>query len=81
MAKATKTAKVSAVSFAEWKCEVVNGKPEKLKIVRPCVKITKEEADVLNDGRIGSGNKIVNLFFANEAKGKEADDNQGQNGE
>jgi len=81
MAKATKAVKVTAGSFAEWKCEIASGKPEKLKIVRPCVKITKDEADTLNEGRIGSGNKIVNLFFANEAKGKTADDTVGQNGE
>lgn len=81
MAKATKAAKVTAGSFAEWKCEITSGKPEKLKIVRACVKITKDEADVLNEGRIGSGNKIVNLFFANDTKGKADDETGGQTGE
>lgn len=53
-------------AFQEWKCEVKNGQAEKLKLVRACVKITEDEANVLNEGRLHSGNKIVNLYYPAE---------------
>lgn len=57
------TQKDAAPVYAEWKCEVKGGKAEKLKLVRPSVKITEQEANVLNSGRLTGEHRIVNLYF------------------
>ena len=58
--------------YEEWKCEIkaiveegkVTGKNvEKLKLMRACVKITDEEADVLNAGVKDGSNSIVSMYF------------------
>lgn len=50
---AKKDAKAKGDHYEEWRCEIVKGadgsrKVEKLRKLRPCVKITDEEADTLN---------------------------------
>ena len=58
--------------YEEWKCEIkaiveegkVTGKNvEKLKLMRACVKITDEEAEVLNAGVKDGSNSIVSMYF------------------
>ena len=52
--------------FQEWKVQVSNGKVEKLKIMRACVKITDEQAEVLNRGIEQGGNQIALMYFKPE---------------
>ena len=47
--------------FEEWRMEKVNGKLEKLKLVRKGVKITQETADTLNSGAESAVNPIMYL--------------------
>ena len=39
---------------------------EKLKLTRPCVKITKEEADILNEGVLNGPNTFGFMYFRPE---------------
>lgn len=58
--------------FQEWKAEIKTDKEtgaksfEKLKLVRESVKITPEQAELLNDGLLYGGNGIVNAYFRPE---------------
>lgn len=56
--------------FEEWTCQIntVDGKnvAEKLKLKRKCVKITAEQADVLNHGRLTGGNTYADMYFRPE---------------
>ena len=52
--------------FEEWECKVANGKAEKLKCVRKRVKITEQEAEVLNNGLLTGGNSYVKMYFRPE---------------
>lgn len=70
--------KSEIIHFEEWDVQVIvtkdgegdNAKPtyraEKLKLSRKCVKITEEEADALNHGRLTGGNTYVKMFFKSE---------------
>ena len=58
--------------FQEWKAEIKTDKEtgaksfEKLKLIREVVKITPEQAELLNDGLLYGGNSIVNAYFRPE---------------
>lgn len=52
--------------YEEWKCQIKGGKAEKLKRLRAAVKISDEQAEILNDGRIKGGNAYANLYFLPE---------------
>lgn len=65
-------AKTKAPVYQEWDVQVKiskdeNGKTtygyEKLKISRPCVKISEQEADILNDGVLRGGNNYAKMYF------------------
>ena len=64
----------AAKHYQEWKVEikssVVDGKTvktaEKLKVVRECVKISDEEAEVLNRGILEGPNTIASMYFKAE---------------
>lgn len=43
------------VMYEQWRMEAVNGKLEKLKMLRSNVKITDEEAEILNAGATSPG--------------------------
>lgn len=43
------------IMYEQWRMELVNGKLEKLKMLRGNVKITEEEADILNAGATSPG--------------------------
>ncbi len=49
--------------FAEWECKIKNGEAEKLKLRRPCVKISAEEAETLNAGVLGGLNTYGLMYF------------------
>ena len=51
------------VHFEEWECKVLNNKCEKLKVIRPKVKITEVEADTLNRGLLVGGNTYAKMYF------------------
>jgi hypothetical protein len=59
-------AKPKPIHYEEWQCEINNGQADKLKIIRPCVKITDLEAESLNHGQIHGGNKYAKLYFKPE---------------
>ena len=50
-------------SFDEWECKVLGGKVEKLKVKRSGVKITEEQAEILNEGIINGSNTYGSLYF------------------
>lgn len=53
--------------FEEWECKILGGgKYEKLKLRRKCVKISEEQADLLNESRIKGGNAYAHLYFKPE---------------
>lgn len=52
--------------FVEWNCSIKNGKETKLAITRKCVKITEEEAEVLNRGTLKGGNTYGLMYFRPE---------------
>ena len=62
--KVTSPATSNNRDFEEWKCEIkinrdkegkeTTREAEKLKKIRPCVKITEQEAETLNDAALNS---------------------------
>lgn len=57
-----KPSKASAPTYEEWRMENVNGKLEKLKLIRSGVKITEAEAATLNAGANLSSQNPVKYF-------------------
>jgi hypothetical protein len=53
----------SSGHYQEWDCKIEKGQCEKLKISREVVKITDEEAETLNAGRLTGGNNYVKMYF------------------
>ena len=51
------------ISHEEWICEIKAKQPSKLKLVRPNVKITEEQAAILNEGVLNGANSIGTLYF------------------
>ena len=49
--------------YQEWDVKVEKGEAVKLKISRQCVKITDEQAETLNHGRLSGGNTYVKMYF------------------
>jgi N-methylhydantoinase B/oxoprolinase/acetone carboxylase alpha subunit len=51
--------------YEEWKVEIKQGGKvvDKLKMTRPCVKISEEQAEILNEGRRYGGNTITEMYF------------------
>jgi len=41
---------------------------EKLKVSRPCVKITDEQAEILNHGVLTGGNSYAKMYYKEEAE-------------
>lgn len=62
---------VAPSNFQEWQVQInlrnVDGKTEydyeKLKLLRPVVKITQDTADVLNHGVLHGGNRYGKMYF------------------
>lgn len=52
--------------YEQWKVELKDGKAEKLKIVRPRVLISDEQAEILNEGVLKGGNNIGDMYFLPE---------------
>lgn len=60
--------------FEEWECKIIpkteDGKTtfgfEKMKLRRPAVKITENEANVLNEGVLNGKNTLVMMYFKPE---------------
>ena len=52
--------------YQEWEVKVTKGEPEKIKIVRPVVKISEEEAGILNKGVLQGGNTYAKMYFLPE---------------
>jgi hypothetical protein len=50
-------------SYEEWICEIKAKQPSKLKLVRPNVKITEDQAAILNEGVINGSNSIGTMYF------------------
>jgi hypothetical protein len=50
--------------YEEWLVRIgTDNKEEKLKKLRDCVKITDEQAEILNEGRRYGGNTITEMYF------------------
>ena len=65
--KAAKPAKVvKADYFEEWRVEIKNKKAEKLRRMRPVVKITEDEAETLNAGILNGPNTYGKMYFRPE---------------
>lgn len=52
--------------FVEWEVKITAGEYEKMKISRPCVKITEQEAETLNAGVLNGGNNYAKMYFKPE---------------
>jgi hypothetical protein len=52
--------------FQEWDVKVTKGSAEKLKIKRGCVKITEEQAEILNTGILSGSNTYGVMYFLPE---------------
>lgn len=52
--------------YQEWRVEIKDKKAEKLKIVRPRVLITDQQADTLNHGVLNGGNTYASMYFKPE---------------
>jgi hypothetical protein len=64
---AIKTEEKKAPSYyQEWRVDIKNGKAEKLKIVRPVVKITDQEANTLNEGVLSGFSTAPIMYFKPE---------------
>lgn len=50
--------------FEEWEVKITRNKAEKLKLARPRVKITEDQAAMLNDGRLYGGNTYTQLYYS-----------------
>jgi hypothetical protein len=65
--------KKPVVGYEEWRCEIkvdrdgdgkiINRKAEKVKLLRPNVKITEQEADTLNNGALHSPRQDYVLMY------------------
>ena len=72
--------KESTPIYAEWLVQISKdkdtGKPtfEKMKIKRPAVKITEEEAETLNRGVLEGPNTFASMYFPAEVKAAEVGD-------
>jgi hypothetical protein len=51
------------VEFEEWLCEIKGRKESKLKLIRDCVKITEEQAEILNTGILNGSNNQGIMYF------------------
>ncbi len=64
---ASKPAKVvKADYFEEWRVEIKNKQAEKLRRMRPVVKITEDEAETLNAGILNGPNTYGKMYFRPE---------------
>ena len=54
------------VHFQEWEVKIDKKVAEKLKISRPCVKISDEEAETLNAGILDGPNTYAKMYFKPE---------------
>jgi hypothetical protein len=52
------------VYYEEWLCNVSGKEAKKLEVKRPKVKITEDEAIILNRGVLTGGNTYANMYFA-----------------
>jgi hypothetical protein len=52
--------------YQEWTCRVTGGKAEKLKMTRPRVMITDQQAEILNEGVLNGNNKYAQMYFRPE---------------
>jgi multidrug efflux pump subunit AcrB len=52
--------------YQEWEVKINGGKAEKLKVSRQKVKITDEQADILNQGVETGGNTYAKMYFLPE---------------
>jgi hypothetical protein len=52
--------------YQEWEVKIENGVVEKLKISRPLVKITEDQANILNTGVIEGSNTYAKMYFLPE---------------
>lgn len=74
MAKAKKTevhpdtvTETTKLHFQEWEVKVLSGgKYDKMRISRPVVKITQEQADILNESVLYGGNTYAAMYFLPE---------------
>jgi len=57
-----------AAHFEEWRMEKEKGEWVKNKLLRSCVKITQEEADVLNAGSASSDGLQSIMYLSPETK-------------
>lgn len=66
-AKSIQKKSEAAIGYEEWRCEikVEEGKrrAEKVKKIRPCVKISDEEAETLNNGALNSPRQDYVLMY------------------
>jgi hypothetical protein len=54
-------------NYQEWEVKIEKGRAEKLKINRHCVKITDDQAAVLNEGVVkGPNNTYAKMYFLPE---------------
>lgn len=60
----------SRTHYQEWEVKVTRTKDgpvaEKMKVLRPVVKITEEQAETLNHGRLHGGNTYTQMYFLPE---------------
>lgn len=75
MAKAKKTAEEigeetqtphEVTTYAEWDVKITGSEFEKLKISRPRIVISDEEAETLNTGILTGGNTYAKMYFKND---------------
>lgn len=52
--------------YQEWDVKISTGNYDKLKIVRPVVKITEDQAETLNEGVLHGGNTYAKMYFLPE---------------
>lgn len=58
--------KLTPIYYEEWRVDIKDGKAEKLKLVRKCVKITDEEAEILNNGVLTGFSTAPIMYFKPE---------------
>lgn len=52
--------------YQEWEVKIDRQQAEKIKISRKSVKITEEEAEILNRGVLTGGNTFAKMYFKPE---------------
>lgn len=58
-----------SVHYEEWRVEIKKpGEYEKIKMVRPCVKIEDHQAEALNEGVVWGGNTYALMYFKQTTK-------------